>query len=121
MARSSAALPFTSTQSFASVEAPKLRLAVAGRTEQIRALLIQHLPHGTKLVIAEILGSRKERISRELQGVEKLSEELVDVAIEILRLEGEREISERICSLRDGDRSWVVTRHADGSVEWRFQ
>jgi hypothetical protein len=107
-----------------------LRLVLGDRVGQIRTLLVLNLPHGTKQVIADVLGTTKERVSRELNGAAHLSEEVVFVSLEVLQMEDRADVAEQIREIRNAGhplrlrtelKAMTLTRHADGSVEWSFE
>ena len=106
-----------------------LRLAVADREHRIKTLLARELPHGCRQVIADILDTRPERISRELSHEDdpkaKLSLSVLAVALEILRLEGKGSVADEIIGIRDAGQPLAIvvdvarlaiTREPDGSV-----
>ena len=106
-----------------------MRSAVDTREQQIKALLARELPHGCRRVIAEILDTRPERISREFsheEGTEsKLSFGVLTVAIEILRIEGKGAVADQIVKLRDAGVSLLLDvrqiafrQDTDGSLRW---
>ena len=69
---------------------------VTGIVETLRSLISADAPHGFNSDIAARMGWRKERVSRELSGVEKLSVELLLAAIEAHARAGRRDMADRI-------------------------
>jgi hypothetical protein len=126
MPRSSAArVPPSSQPSGGTVASryAELRLAIADRVESLRSLMIGAAPHGFQVRVADLMQARKERISRELQRVEKLSVELFLTEVAMHREEGRPETADRLLAiLNEGqpiristDRG-IVIRLRDGQM-----
>ena len=111
-----------------------MRVDVRAKEEQIKRILSRELPFGCRQVIADILDTRPERISRELSYEDvpkaKLSHSVLTVALEILRMEGKSAAADEIVSIRDAGQPHSIAidvhritmrRDADGSVHWEIE
>jgi flagellar biosynthesis regulator FlaF len=84
-----------------------LRSVTASNDDRIRALLTQHLPHGSKKLIALVLWGdehKQDRVSKELNAEEHLRADVIGVALWLLRQAGLFEIADRIGALLDHSR-----------------
>lgn len=130
MPRSSAARTVAQTQSSASVEATRiarrpgeLRVALRAKVERIRSAMVNAAPYGFQARVADLMEARKERISRELAAVEKLSVECLLAEIELHRAEGRDEAADSLLkAFTEGqpihistDRA-IVVRMKDGQL-----
>lgn len=61
--------------------------------------MIGAAPHGFQIRVADLMQARKERISRELQRVEKLSVELFLAEVSLHREEGRGDEADRLLAL----------------------
>ncbi len=104
---------------------PRATLAtvVAGKVDEIRALMHAEAAPGFNSEVASRMNWRRERISRELADVEKLSVALFLAAVEIHREQGRGEVADRLlASLNAGQpvklktAGAVVIRLADGQM-----
>lgn len=95
------------TQSPTPVDASRiegLRTALQEKLGRIRSLMVASAPHGFQTRVAELMNARKERISRELGSVEKLSVELVLAEVALHRAEGRPEHADRLlAALNEGE------------------
>lgn len=93
-------------------------MAVVEKIGRIRSLMRDGAPHGFQQRLAVVLDIRKERISRELQSVEKLSVELVLAEIALHREEGRREQAEQIlAAFNDALGASIDRVNPDGNYE----
>lgn len=100
-----------------------LAAAVEAKVEIIRTLLAAEAIPGSQSEVASRMEWRRERVSREIQGVEKLSVALFLAAIAIHRQEGRGETADRLLSaINEGQpvklktNGAVVIRMADGQM-----
>jgi hypothetical protein len=75
------------------------RDSIERRVENIRALLASEAPRGFGIETASRMGWRKERIYRELSGVEKLSVSLLLAEVELHREHGRADVADRLIGL----------------------
>lgn len=95
-----------------------LRSVTANNDAQIRALLTQHLPHGSKRLLALVLWGdekKQDRVSKELNSEEHLRADMIGVALWLLRQHGRGDVADRISALLDHAR--VIEIRARISVD----
>lgn len=101
---------------------PATASRVGARIEAVRALMVNTAPTGFQQKVADLMEWRKERISREKQGTEKLSVELLLAEIELHREQGrDAEADALIAALTaDQPRRTPVIRLRDGQYLLEF-
>ena len=126
MAPTSAPLAPASTQKPPATLAPPAIFAAAvevrARTERVRALLREHLPHGAKKTIAEALHLRPESVTRQLdpQNSERLTEDVAVLGQTFLEQLGQSEVAHEIRELRHAGLSTVAILLPHGVDSWTF-
>ena len=95
---------------------------VIERTDRVRFLLNQNLPHGVRQFIATKLGLRRESISRQLdpQRTERLSEDVAILGQLWLEQTGKLEAAEELKRLRFAGLSTVVLMLPRDRETWTF-
>jgi hypothetical protein len=95
---------------------------VRARTERVRSLLRQHLPHGAKRAIAEALCLRTESVTRQLdpQNTERLTEDVAILSQTFLEQVGQSEVAHEIRELRHAGLATVAIMLPRGVDLWSF-
>lgn len=103
--RAALALPAAAaTQSSVAARNSKLRVALAAKLDAIRSLMVTAAPRGFQQGVADLMQARKERVSREIGAVEKLSLELVLAEVALHRAEGRPEHADRLlAAINEGE------------------
>lgn len=98
-------------------------IEVRARTERVRALLREHLPHGVKRTIAEALHLRPESVTRQLdpQNSERLTEDVAILAQTFLEQLGHSNVAQEVRELRHAGLSTVAIMLPRGVDSWVFQ
>lgn len=133
MSRSSAALRSGSTQKRHAIAAlvpdasfqPDATLTgpeIHARTERVRSLLREHLPHGAKKAISDALQLRTESVTRQLdpQNTERLTEDVAILAQTFLEQLGQHEVVREIRELRQAGLTTLTIALPRGSDTWTF-
>lgn len=95
---------------------------VNDRVSAIRSILYADSCRGMGAGIADRMGWRRERISRELQGTEKLSLDLFLASLELHREEGRSDVAHRLMAVINSGQpvlssnGAVVIRMSDGQL-----
>ena len=95
---------------------------VRARTERVRALLRENLPHGVKRTIAEALCLRAESVTRQLdpQNSERLSEDVAILAQTFLEQLGLSAVAREVRELRHAGLATLTITLPRGVDSWTF-